>query len=1005
MHVAGRGLGRAVRALMARRPGKADSQQAAGPGTRTVRRRAKPELNEPLRRRFVRVGTASSLDSLGAAMREIVLLLRREGIALDYGLLADQLYWWQHPAATDDVRRQWGRDFHLAGTARRTKEDRTANERSGDYDFTTDRNRSPVSRTILDIHILQTVPPSNINRDDTGSPKTAFYGGVRRSRVSSQAWKRATRKKFEELLDPSELGVRTKKVAEALAERIFVLDASLDRATALDLAAETLRMATGSKIDPPKRKVKDGEPEPAPESSYLMFLSARQLDCPGGVWPSKGSEGKGDVKVAQGVPQGQGEQGPRPPSGRHPALGGHRALRPDGRRLHGPERRGGHPGRARHQRARGRQRVGLLHGRRRPEHRRGDRGRNDRRRRLQLSDPLPLRGPRRGPAARQPRRRIQEDEEPAAPTRRAVEAFLEGFVTSLPTGKVNTFGNHTLPTAVIVKLRTKRPISFVAAFERAVRQGPEGGFVRAALRAAGPLHPRPGEGVRGRRTTDGTWVVRVGEDAEPLPGSGRRWASRNSSSSVGAAVVGSAGVRGMSVLLLRLAGPLQAWGSAARFVRRTTEIAPTKSGVLGLLAAAEGRPREADLTDLAACASACGSTSPAPGCGTSRPRTTSTPASPCHCRSGSTWPTRCSWPRWRAKATSPPRWTRAVREPVYPAVPGRRSCPPAAPDRPRGARRRRPADRAGAGTLAGVLLVPEPGDGGRSDLTVLTSTATPGERAGVEPARRAAQLRPAPPPLRPARDRLQAASPRRLLRSRRTTIRPPHWEPCDVPDPLPYQHRAPLRPRTARLPAPDARRGEHVLPRSALARRLRPRAYCGASTATPPLRSCCSSSVPGGPISRTSWSRRVGRPPDTPGWQTYDYGTFLGGLCEGSTWSFRLTANPVHSHPPQGGRAHQTHGAHHGAPPDGMAARPAGSRGLHRRREGARSEVAGVRRRTPTRRPRQARPAVRQGVRAPYGLAHHRHLRRAPHGHRPGRPAPYPHPRPRARPRRTAAGS
>ncbi|MFF5257153.1 type I-E CRISPR-associated protein Cas5/CasD [Streptomyces leeuwenhoekii] len=56
----------------------------------------------------------------------------------------------------------------------------------------------------------------------------------------------------------------------------------------------------------------------------------------------------------------------------------------------------------------------------------------------------------------------------------------------------------------------------------------------------------------------------------------------------------------MTVLLLRLAGPLQAWGSAARFVRRTTENAPTKSGVLGLLAAAQGRPRGADLSDLAA---------------------------------------------------------------------------------------------------------------------------------------------------------------------------------------------------------------------------------------------------------------------------------------------------------------------------------------------------------------------------------------------------------------------
>lgn len=56
----------------------------------------------------------------------------------------------------------------------------------------------------------------------------------------------------------------------------------------------------------------------------------------------------------------------------------------------------------------------------------------------------------------------------------------------------------------------------------------------------------------------------------------------------------------MSVLTLCLAGPLQSWGSAARFARRTTERAPTKSGVLGLLAASQGRDRTADVSDLAA---------------------------------------------------------------------------------------------------------------------------------------------------------------------------------------------------------------------------------------------------------------------------------------------------------------------------------------------------------------------------------------------------------------------
>ena len=51
-------------------------------------------------------------------------------------------------------------------------------------------------------------------------------------------------------------------------------------------------------------------------------------------------------------------------------------------------------------------------------------------------------------------------------------------------------------------------------------------------------------------------------------------------------------------LLLRLAGPLQAWGAGSRFVHRTTEIAPTKSGVLGMLAAAQGIRRTEPLTEL-----------------------------------------------------------------------------------------------------------------------------------------------------------------------------------------------------------------------------------------------------------------------------------------------------------------------------------------------------------------------------------------------------------------------
>ena len=54
----------------------------------------------------------------------------------------------------------------------------------------------------------------------------------------------------------------------------------------------------------------------------------------------------------------------------------------------------------------------------------------------------------------------------------------------------------------------------------------------------------------------------------------------------------------MAVLLLTLAGPMQAWGSQSRWTTRATDDAPTKSGVIGLLAAARGLRRADPLEDL-----------------------------------------------------------------------------------------------------------------------------------------------------------------------------------------------------------------------------------------------------------------------------------------------------------------------------------------------------------------------------------------------------------------------
>lgn len=56
----------------------------------------------------------------------------------------------------------------------------------------------------------------------------------------------------------------------------------------------------------------------------------------------------------------------------------------------------------------------------------------------------------------------------------------------------------------------------------------------------------------------------------------------------------------MSTLLLRLSGPMQSWGVSSKFNSRNTEKEPSKSGVIGMLAAALGRPRDQPIDDLAA---------------------------------------------------------------------------------------------------------------------------------------------------------------------------------------------------------------------------------------------------------------------------------------------------------------------------------------------------------------------------------------------------------------------
>lgn len=74
---------------------------------------------------------------------------------------------------------------------------------------------------LIEIHALQNFAPSNLNRDDTGAPKDALFGGTRRARISSQCLKRAVRQFFGSAakkggLVPDDVATRTKRLRDAI---------------------------------------------------------------------------------------------------------------------------------------------------------------------------------------------------------------------------------------------------------------------------------------------------------------------------------------------------------------------------------------------------------------------------------------------------------------------------------------------------------------------------------------------------------------------------------------------------------------------------------------------------------------------------------------------------------------------------------------------------------------------------------------------------------------------
>ncbi|MEI2777233.1 MAG: type I-E CRISPR-associated protein Cas7/Cse4/CasC [Tetrasphaera sp.] len=370
----------------------------------------------------------------------------------------------------------------------------------------------------VDIHVIQSVPPSNINRDDTGSPKTAYYGGVLRSRVSSQAWKKAVRGSFATTLKTDDLGVRTKQAVEKLVGRMTQLQPEIEAAQAQSRAKLVLE-ALGMKVDEVKltrtqQKAVDAGEASAPaygKTQYLVFWSNRQLDRLARLaLDTEGKPSKAHAKAAADEEHGIEVA----LFGRMVADAADLNVDAAVQVAHAISTHAVTPEQdyytavddANVEEETGAGMIGVIEFNSSTLYR------------FATVDVAGLHNNLGDPEA----------------TARAVEAFVNGFVASMPTGKQNTFANRTVPEAVLVCVREDRPVNLVGAFEDAVDN--DGGFTRpsvarlvAELASVSEMGFTPAAVFTARGSDRG---AAIGDVASPLP-------LPDLVASVGAAVRGS----------------------------------------------------------------------------------------------------------------------------------------------------------------------------------------------------------------------------------------------------------------------------------------------------------------------------------------------------------------------------------------------------------------------------------------------------------------------------------
>lgn len=299
------------------------------------------------------------------------------------------------------------------------------------------------NRLFLDIHAIQVLPPSNVNRDDTGSPKTACFGGVQRARVSSQAWKKAMRDYFRNHGADAQIGIRTLKVPEYVAGKIRKIEPSFSVEEAT-LKAEEVLKNVGLKIS------KEGK-VPA-----LFFIGDRQAE-----------------ELARAALDGEQDKG---------KLSKILKANPDidialfGRMVaDNPELNEDASSQVAHAISTHEVRTEYDYYTAKDDLASEDNAGAAKLDTVEFNSSTLYRYA--NVALHEFYHQMGEDRET---TIKALKLYVEAFSNSMPTGKSNTFANQTLPQALLLILRDDRPVSFVEAYENPVKA--KNGYIKESIR-------------------------------------------------------------------------------------------------------------------------------------------------------------------------------------------------------------------------------------------------------------------------------------------------------------------------------------------------------------------------------------------------------------------------------------------------------------------------------------------------------------------------------------------